>query len=379
MTALTLHLNPDLAVYRDGRPRWDTPDHRRHGFHNLHRLCRYTTSFRAGRVMALETAADLRIAELDGVRRFVALPGFSALLVVRGHQILYERYAADFGRDQPHSIQSITKTIMNLVIGSLVEEGVVDVGQAVRAYLPWIGSGYAEASVQDVLDMNVANDYTEDYADPASSVFQHMAAMGMGLPPDAAAEPVMREFLTSITSPDVHNRKGHADYKSANTDVLALIAESASGRPMRSFLADIADATGIEHSLHIATDRTGFPAIDGGASLTARDLARYLSIFVRRGLGVDGRRLGSARFIEQTLHAGIPMPAPRAWLRYSNQTNTDGRWLGHGGYGGQYALADLTSGVVGVAYSVIEDRSGYDAGYYVPMIKMLEEIARLPE
>lgn len=378
MATLETEPNPDLTDLRDGRPRWDTPDFRRHGFHNLHRLCRYVTSYRSGRVMTLTADADLRIPDLSSVRRFVSLPSFCALVVIRGQNVLYERYAPDFGRDRPHSVQSITKTMMNLVIGRLVESGAVDPSKEVGHYLPWIGSGYARASVRTVLDMNVANDYSEDYADPSSSVFAHMAAMGMRLPGDLSREQTLRDFLASITSSDLVNRKGHSDYKSANTDVLAMIAEAASGEPMRSILARIADAAGLEHSLHMATDRTGFPAMDGGACLTARDLARYFSLFVRRGVGVDGRPVGSGSFIESTLTGGVPMPPPRSWLRYANQTNTNGRWIGHGGYGGQYALADLASGVVGVAYSVIEDRSGYDVGYYVPLIKMLDEIAGLP-
>jgi hypothetical protein len=81
--------------------------------------------------------------------------------------------------------------------------------------------------------------------------------------------------------------------------------------------------------------------------------------------------------IERSLKGGVPMPAPRDWLSYSNQTNTDGRWLGHGGYGGQYMMADLTSGVVGVFFSVLEDKDAYDASYYVPIIKMLSDIGRL--
>jgi hypothetical protein len=31
------------------------------------------------------------------------------------------------------------------------------------------------------------------------------------------------------------------------------------------------------------------------------------------------------------------------WQRYSNHTVTDGQCLGHGGYGGQYMLANLCS------------------------------------
>jgi hypothetical protein len=72
------------------------------------------------------------------------------------------------------------------------------------------------------------------------------------------------------------------------------------------------------------------------------------------------------------------MPAPRDRLRYSNQTNTNGRWLGHGGYGGQYMLADLETGVVGVFFSVLENHDAHDAAYSVEIIDMLQGIAELP-
>ncbi|TIM52306.1 MAG: beta-lactamase family protein [Mesorhizobium sp.] len=156
-----------------------------------------------------------------------------------------------------------------------------------------------------------------------------------------------------------------------------MIAEAVSGRPMRSHLADIADAAGIEGGLYVTADREGFPTMDCGLCVTARDLARYGSLFVRRGAGIDHRQVGSASFIERSLQGGLPMGAPRDWVRYSNQTNTDGRWLGHGGYGGQYMIADLASGVVGIFFSVLENKEAWDSNYYIPIIKMLADIGQL--
>jgi CubicO group peptidase (beta-lactamase class C family) len=368
--------NPDLALLGDNKPGWNQPARRRDGFHHLHRVARYGLTFRARNVLRLETRAELAIATRDDVRALTALPWFSAMVVARGPYVLFERYAPDFGPDRPHSIQSITKTMLNLIVGRLVEEGRIDPSRPVGEYLPEIGSGYATAAVQQVLDMDVANDYTEDYADTASTVFAHEEAMGLRLPADPAAEMTMRGFLPTITSSDTANRTGQAQYKSANTDVLAWVAERAGGRPLRSFLADITDAAGFEGALHITTDRDGVPTMDGGASLTARDLARLALLFVRRGAGAAGGSVGSAAFIDATRGRGVPMPPPREWLRYSNQTNTDGRFLGHGGYGGQYMVADLTSGTVGVFFSVLEDKDAYDASYYPPIIRMLADIAR---
>lgn len=368
--------NPDLAVGADRRPRWNSAPGRRHGFHNLHRLARYVQGFRAGRVLDLRLSADLSIPAREDVRRLTASPWFSAMAVTEGNRLLFEAYAPDFGPDRPHSIMSVSKMSMNLILGRLWEEGRLDLSATVGEVLPWIGPGYHGARLQDVLNMNVHNGYDEDYHNPDTTAFLHEAAMGMRLA--EAEEPANKGFLAGIGlapgAADTGNPGPTCLYKSANTDVLAAVAEAAGARPLPAWLADLADAAGVEGMLHMACDRSGFPVFNGGICLTARDLCRYGAVFARNGQGVDGLPFGSAAFLARTLEGGVPMPAPRGHLRYSNQTNTDGNWLGHGGYGGQYLVADPGTGRVACFLSVLQDEDGYDSAWYPPVIAMLSEI-----
>ncbi len=377
MSEIVTVANPDLNVTEDNKARWNLPDHRRHGFHNLHLMARHVMSLRAARVMTLSRRFDMRIAEMEAVRRYTQHPAFSALVVIRGQHVLHEAYAADFGMDRPHSIMSINKTVMNLVIGRMVEEGRIDLDHKVKDYLPGIGSGYAEATVQQVFDMDVVNEFTEDFTDPEATYWSYEPSMGWRLPDGSGEAATIKEFVSSIASDDVTNRSGFVHYKDTNSDVLAWLAETISDRPVRDMLIEITEAAGLAGHFHITCDREGFPAISGGGSMTARDLARFGALFVRRGMGVDGNRVGSAAFIEDSPNRGVPLLPPREHLRYSNALNTNGRWVGHGGYGGQYMLCDLESGVVGVAFSVVEDKDAYPLDFYPPMIAMLEEIARL--
>lgn len=377
MNDLQYELNPALETVGDNKALWNSPDFRRWGFHNLHNNARYSLTLRADRVLALENRFDRRIGDMDEVRRLTGSNIFSAMVVVRGQHVLHEVYADDFGADCPHSIMSITKTHLNLIIGALQADGIIDLSRSVESYIPDIGSGYAKATLQQVLNMDVANDYTEDYADSFASSYAHEVCMGWRLPGDNEIDELHADFLKKISSPDTTNRSGESTYKSANSDVLGMVIEAASGRSLRSFLIDIVEAAGLENALHISTDRDGGPWMSGGGSLTARDLARYGLLFARRGHGVDGRQVGNADFIEATLKQGVPMPKPRHALKYSNQTNTNGRWLGHGGYGGQYMLADLNSGVVGVFYSVLLNRHASDADYSSEIIDMLQSIGEM--
>lgn len=376
MTSPRTYPNPDLVAGDDNKSTWNHPDRRRWGFHNLPRIARYTMSFRAREVLRLSKAFDLAIADMQAVRHLTSLPAFSAMIVLQGERILYEKYAADFRQDSVHSIQSITKTFMHLVIGRLVAEAVIDVTRPVRDYLPEVGSGYADATVQQVLNMDVVNDYSEDFTDPEATYYAHEEAMGWRLPRDPEHELTQRNFVMGITSDRTFNSTGVTQYKDANTDILALIAEKVTGKPMRAFLADIADAAGIEGALHITTDREGFPTVDGGACLSARDLARYMLIFVRKGLGVQGTAIGDAGFLEASLGGGIPMPPVYGNMRYSNHLMVCGSAVGHSGWAGQNAIVDLETGVAGVYFGVAEDAHACHSDHSRHVREMLMEIAR---
>lgn len=222
--------NPELAV-AGTLPGWNHASRRRRSFHALYKVFRYAQSFRSPAVLALRRDLDWRIGRLDRVRQLTALPSFSALAVVQGDRLLWEQYAPDYGPDSAHSMQSITKTTLNLMVGRVIEDGKLDLGRTVASYLPEIGSGYATATVQQVLDMDVVNDFTEDYADLASASYLQEAAMGWRLPPAGQAEQDSRAFVCGIQGRDLTNHAGTINYKSANTDVGAWIVERCAGSP----------------------------------------------------------------------------------------------------------------------------------------------------
>ncbi|MER8570362.1 serine hydrolase [Mesorhizobium sp. M0924] len=368
--------NPDLAVLFDNRPRWNQPDHRRAGFHNLHTTMRYVVSLRAPRVLPLRKDVDWTIGERPGVARFLAMPHFSAFIVIRGDRILYEAYAPDFGPDRPHPIMSVTKTTLNLMLGRVVAEGLVNLDERVGTYLPEIGTGYAEATIKAVADMDVANDFSEDSSDPYVTSYGHETAIGWRLPPEGEKEETSRSFLCGVTGGDLTNRTGVVLYRSTNSDVLGWIIERASGRALRDWLIDIVEAAGLEGCFHITCDREGVPLVNGGACLSARDLARYGLLFARKGEGIDGRRIGDSAFIEETRrNPGPPLQKPRDWIRYCHQMNTDGTFLGHGGYGGQYMLANPDTGTVVVYFSVLENASAFDPDFGDPLVRMMAQLA----
>lgn len=366
--------NPDLTVDADNKQRWNSPEHRRHGFHNAHLLFKRTAMVRAASVWPLQADVSPRLSKMPEVYELTRDPAFSALVCARDDKLLLDLAAPDFGTDKPHSIQSVTKMHIHLIVGLLVSQGLLDLSRTVEHYLPEIGAGYAGATLQQLLDMDMVNDFSEDYEDPLSDCYAEEAALGWRLPPDGENAPSLLEFVCGITGDDLKNNSDEAQYKSANTDVLTLICARASPQPLMSLIEEIAEAAGYAGGFHISFSRDQMPAFSGGGCLSARDLARFGLMMCRIHRGATPA-IGDADFLRRSLDRAAPKLAPpRDWVRYSNHLMTDGAFVGHAGYGGQFLMVDLDSGVVAAFLSVLENDAGYDDAYMGRLVRHLKEI-----
>ena len=377
---LITELNPNLVIVRDNKAKWYLPETRRDGYRNLHKINRYGLLFRSDLVLKLTTNFNKDIAKKTSVKKMTNHKYFCSLLVGKNQEILYEKYASDFSKSQPQTIMSITKMFINLFIGELLEKKMIDLNNNISHYLPNIGTGYASAKIQDVLNMNIDNSYSEDYTDPYTSSYLHEFVIGWRLPKNLKDIETQDRYLNKIEAKkdkDLFNNSEFSHYKSANTDVLGLLVEKISGKPLRDWLLSAVEAAGFEDALYMGTDRNYTPWIAGGGCLISRDFLRYGLLFSRKGHGVENRKVGSASFIDQTLkNKGTKYMELKKdkFLYYSNSTMKSGNWIGHSGLGGQFLAINLKTGIVAAYFSVIDTPSGTDEKYKADMINMLDEI-----
>ena len=375
MSGARIISNPDLTVGADNKQRWNQPAHRRHGFHNAHHLFRRTLMVRSRNVLMLEPPKGRLPDQPARLQDLLNHSAFSALCCIQGNRIVMEAAADDFTTTTPHSIQSVSKLHIHLIVGQLLEQGLISLEAKVADYLPDIGTGYAQATVQSLLDMAVSNDFSEDYSDPQSDCYTEEVALGWRLPADDLAETTLVDFTNAITGFTPPVPQEYAAYKSANTDVLTRIAAAVSPRPLALHIEDIADAAGYEGAFHISRSPDGFPAFSGGGCLSARDLARFGLLFARAGRDISGKPFANAAFIAHSLSRDAPkLTPPKDWLRYSNHLMTDGRFVGHAGYGGQFLMVDTLSGTSCAFLSVLENDAGYDDTYMALVAQILREL-----
>ena len=372
--------NPSLVVLRDNKPKWYLPESRREGYRNLHKINRYGLLYRSDLVLKLKKKYNKKIENIPSVKKVINHKYFCSLLVGKNQEILFEKYASDFNEKTPQTIMSITKMFANLFVGELLEKKIIDLNKKISDYLPNIGSGYASATIQDVLDMNIVNSYSEDYTDPYTSSFLHEPVCGWRLPTNLDDKIGQEEFLNTIQANEkkkLTNSTEFSHYKSANTDVIGVLIEKVSGKKLSQWILNAVEAAGFEDALYMGTDRFGMPWISGGGCLISRDFLRYGLLFSRKGIGVGNRKVGSFKFFNQTIkNKGTKYMelSKDKFLYYSNSTMKLGDWIGHSGLGGQFLAVNLKTGITASYFSVIDTPSGTDENYKRYMINMMDEI-----
>ncbi len=364
--------NPDLEVDSDNLAWWNRPENRRRGFRNLYRLNRRGLVLRSGSVLPLEERPDSRIASRPDVRELTGQPSFCAMVVVQGDGILFEAHAADCGPDTLHSMQSITKTHLNLIYGRLVADGLIDLGSKAEEWIPEVGSGYRGVTVQQVLDMAVDLAFDEDYAAPWNpppgpgerrGYGQEEVAMGWRLPPPGVDEVGVRAFALTLERADAAG--SHTRYASPNSDLAGWIAERASGTDLRRLVAANVEAARLDGAFFVSLDRDFVPVLSGGGAMTARDMARHGLLFAQ----------ADNAFVEETRRRrGTCFRDAWQGLRYSNQMFTDGTWVGHGGYAGQFLMVRPDKEAVVAWFSVVETLHGGDDGHMAQVVAMASAI-----
>lgn len=227
-----------------------------------------------------------------------------AILVERGGRIVGEWYAEGFGPDRTHLLMSVSKSLCGIVVGALVDDGLIDTSATAARYVPALaGSAYGDATVQQLMDMVAAADYSEDYTDPAAEVQAHDRAARWRTPRDGDADDTFA-FLARLTRSRDHGLR--FQYCSAVTDTLGWIIEAVTGQRYADVLSErLWSRLGAEHDARVSVDRAGCALANGGVSCTLRDLARVGRLMLGGG-EIDGRRIVSAEWVRQTLAGGDP-------------------------------------------------------------------------
>ena len=251
--------------------------------------------------MPIAGIADLTLPGLDSAEwplaQWLDETSGDALLVAHRGKLVHEWYVDADIEVNPHIVFSVSKSITATLAGVLVGQGLLDPARPVIDYLPELAdSGYCDASLQQVLDMAVNIDFTEDYLATSGPFVDYRTATGWHPCAVDAIDQNLHDFLCTL-------KKGSSEhgvrfeYKSPNSDLLGWVLERVSGERLASLLSRyLWQPMGAEANGYVTVDRKGNPRSAGGICVLPRDLLRFAELVRNQG-HANGRQVVPAAWI----------------------------------------------------------------------------------
>ncbi len=226
-------------------------------------------------------------------------------IVTHRGRVLAEQYYGGMTADSSHLLMSVSKTLISIVTGALVSNGALEVDAQLTSYVPALAnSGYAGATVRNLLDMRSGIAFSEDYLNPLAEVRLLEQAIGWAPRTVPDLPTTMYDFLLTLQQAQPHGGPFH--YRSCETDVLGWICEAVSGIRMPELMSQLLWAKlGAEYDATIGVDSVGTGMFDGGINASLRDLVRFGSLFLNGGTSLAGEPVVSLSWIADTFTGGI--------------------------------------------------------------------------
>lgn len=198
------------------------------------------------------------------------------IIVLHRGQRVFERYLGALQPQRAHACFSVTKSYVGTLAAMLVHEGALDPSQRIPFYLPEMAqAAYADATLREVLDMQVGVAYSELYSDPKAHIWDYCRAGGvLPRPSDYSGPDNFYDFLTTLQKEGDHGQA--FAYKTVNTELLCWIMKRVTQCSLADMLSErIWSRIGCEQDAYLSVDPIGVPFGGGGLNASLRDLARF--------------------------------------------------------------------------------------------------------
>ena len=257
---------------------------------------------------------ELEVTRMSGatvtVSDLLAEGNTDGFMVVHQGATIAEQYFNQQRKHDPHVIFSVTKSVMGILAGILVDKGIIDPEAAALEYIPEAHeTAWKDCTIRHILDMAVGINFIEDYEDLSGDVARYRRSTGWDpLIADEAQTDLRQYLLTLKGNNDIHGEI--FNYVSPNTDFLGWIFERTTGKTIAQLIEQfIWQPMGAEFDAYMTVDKYGAPRAAGGLCITLRDMARFAYLVLNQGKIEDKQII------------------PRPWLDDIHQNGNVESWL----------------------------------------------------
>jgi CubicO group peptidase (beta-lactamase class C family) len=210
-----------------------------------------------------------------------------SLVVMKGGKFIFDWHAPHRDPARPHIIFSVSKSLTGLLAGALAAEGAFSPDEPVTRYIrEAAGSAFGDASLRQLLDMQVSVDFIEDYLDRTGAFDRYRRATGWNPAAPGETPGDLLSFICTIGKGEAEHGLNYT-YRSPDTDLMGIVLERAGGARFHDLLSRyLWQPMGAASDAEITVDRIGTARAAGGISVTARDMARVGELVRLNGAGV---------------------------------------------------------------------------------------------
>ncbi len=217
----------------------------------------------------------------------------NAFVLVRGGKLVYERYARGYSADTPMLTWSVSKSVLNTLLGAAVQRGQLQLNQPAAHYYPAMARPGVEAIlVDDLLRMSSGLAWNEAYE--ASPVFSSVMAMLYTRGANDMAAFVASHGLAAAPGT-------RWSYSSGDSMVLSAVLRGAVGEDAYAEFPWTAVFTPLGmQSARFERDPAGNYVGSSYFYASAQDLARWALLYLHDGVW-DGQQILAPGWVAYTL------------------------------------------------------------------------------
>jgi CubicO group peptidase (beta-lactamase class C family) len=263
--------------------------------------------------------------------------GTQAFLVLRGDELVDERYLDGGGREATQTSFSVAKSILSTLVGIAVDRGEIgSLDDPVTAYVPELldrDPDFARITLRSLITMSSGLRYEEQ-----------------GLPwSDDSVTYYSPDLRATALSAEIDQAPGlRWHYDNYNPLLVGLVLERATGTPVADYASEVLwQPMGAEADASWSADSeaSGFPKMESGFNARAVDYARFGSLFAHEGRS-GGRQVVPAAWVaEATARDTSADPAEHYQYWWWVDTEREGRFYAQGNKG-QFVYVDPALDVV---------------------------------
>lgn len=227
------------------------------------------------------------------------------IIILHKGKIVYEKYPAGLKQNGVHSAMSVSKSFTGILAAILIDEGAINPNKLVKDYIPELkGSGFADATVRQVLDMTTAVEYSEDYNNKNAEVWKFSASGNVFRPYDYNGPKNYYEYLKTVKKISGQEHGEIFGYKTVNTELMGWIISRVTQKDITQLISEkiwIPMHANYDGFYQLGT--AGIAFAGGGFSLNLRDMALFGEL-LRNGGKLNGKQIISQTAVKEVSSGG---------------------------------------------------------------------------